>query len=132
MPILIDVFFKAAFFPVIHRGMFEKQLNDGFHKRNGTFLRIVLLICATGARWCDDPRVLDRRWPVPLSAGYQWFKQLSYGEKSFAEDTKLEDAQLQVVCFTELPCFAADDSDSSSSSIALVHPAITRDGLYPV
>ncbi|CAE6375609.1 unnamed protein product [Rhizoctonia solani] len=99
MPILIDAFFKAAFFPVIHRGMFEKQLKDGLHKRNGTFLRIVLLICATGARWCDDPRVLDRRWPVPLSAGYQWFKQLElgHGEKSFAEDTKLEDAQLQVL-----------------------------------
>ncbi|CCO30975.1 hypothetical protein BN14_05009 [Rhizoctonia solani AG-1 IB] len=99
MPILIDAFFKAAFFPVIHGGMFEKQLNDGLHKRNGTFLRIVLLICATGARWCDDPRVLDRRWPVPLSAGYQWFKQLElgHGEKSFAEDTKLEDAQLQVL-----------------------------------
>ncbi|CAE6387365.1 unnamed protein product [Rhizoctonia solani] len=97
IPVLVDTFFKAAFFPVIHRGMFEKQLKDGLHKRDGTFLRILLLVCATGARWCGDPRVLDERWPVPLSAGHRWFRQLVPGEKSPMEDIKLEDAQLQVL-----------------------------------
>ncbi|KDN46318.1 hypothetical protein RSAG8_04262, partial [Rhizoctonia solani AG-8 WAC10335] len=57
IPVLVDKFFEMMFFPFIHRGMFKKQLNEGLHKRDGTFLRALLLVCANGARWCDHPRV---------------------------------------------------------------------------
>ncbi|KAG8689573.1 hypothetical protein FRC11_001853 [Ceratobasidium sp. 423] len=97
IPILVDAFFDVSFFPIIHRGMFEKQLKEGLHKRDGTFLRIVLLICANGARWCDDPRVLDERWPVSLSAGHRWFRQFDPWQKSPVERIGLQDAQLLVL-----------------------------------
>ncbi|KAL5639361.1 hypothetical protein ACGC1H_006762 [Rhizoctonia solani] len=94
IPVLVDTFFEAMFFPFIHRGMFKKQLNQGLHKRDGTFLRMLLLVCANGARWCDDPRVLDERWPVPLSAGYRWFRHFAPWQKSAMEQIGLQDAQL--------------------------------------
>ncbi|CAE6444712.1 unnamed protein product [Rhizoctonia solani] len=97
IPVLLDAFFDVSFFPIIHRGMLEKQLKEGLHKRDGTFLRIVLLICANGARWCDDPRVLDERWPVSLSAGHRWFRQFDPWQKSPVERIDLKDAQLLVL-----------------------------------
>ncbi|CAE7179852.1 unnamed protein product [Rhizoctonia solani] len=103
IPILVDTFFRMLFFPFIHRGMFEKQLKANLHKRDGTYLRILLLICANGARWCDDPRVLDERWPVKLSAGHKWFRQLAYWQKNPMEQIGLQDAQLitlfAIYCF---------------------------------
>ncbi|EUC55532.1 fungal specific transcription factor domain protein [Rhizoctonia solani AG-3 Rhs1AP] len=103
IPILVDTFFEIMFFPFMHRGMFKKQLNQGLHKRDGTFLRMLLLVCANGARWCDDPRVLDERWPVPLSAGHRWFRQLAPWQKSAMEQIDLQDAQLltllAIYCF---------------------------------
>lgn len=97
MPIIIDAFFSYVFFPFIHRPMFEKQLKEGLHRRNGTFLRVVLMVCANGAKWCNDPRVLDDRWPVSLSAGHRWFRQLEPGHKNFIDQISLHDAQLVVV-----------------------------------
>jgi hypothetical protein len=76
MPVLLDAYFDNTFFPVVHRPLFVKQLGAGLHKREPSFLRLVFLVCANGARWCEDPRVLDERWPVPLSAGHRWFRQL--------------------------------------------------------
>ncbi|CAE6470886.1 unnamed protein product [Rhizoctonia solani] len=103
IPVLVDTFFKTLFFPVIHREKFEKQLKEGLHKRDGTFLRILLLVCANGARWCDDSRVFDERWPVPLSAGHRWFRQLTPWQKSPLEQVNLQDAQfltlLALYCF---------------------------------
>ncbi|KAJ1301740.1 hypothetical protein OPQ81_008973 [Rhizoctonia solani] len=97
IPDLLDAFFNVVFFPIIHRGMFEKQLKEGLHKRDGTFLRVFLLVCANGARWCNDPRVLDERWPVPLSAGHRWFRQFDPSRKSLIEQIALEDAQLMTL-----------------------------------
>jgi hypothetical protein len=97
MLLLIDAFFEHPFFPIIHRPMFNKQLKEGLHRRDGVFLRVVLLVCANGARWCDDPRVLDERWPVPLSAGYRWFRQLEPGHQTFIKQISLHEAQLLVV-----------------------------------
>ncbi|CAE6474401.1 unnamed protein product [Rhizoctonia solani] len=103
IPVLVDTFFETMFFPFLHRKMFENQLDEGLHKRNGTFLRILLLVCANGARWCDDPRVLDERWPVPLSAGHRWFRQLAPWQKSPMTQIGLQDAQLltllAIYCF---------------------------------
>jgi hypothetical protein len=94
---LSDAFFKNTMMPIIHRPSFEKQLEQGLHRRNGMFLRVVLLVCANGARWYDDPRALDDRWPVPLSAGYRWFRQFEPWHKLFVDIISLQDAQLLVV-----------------------------------
>jgi hypothetical protein len=99
MTLLLDAYFDNAFFPVIHRPLFEKQLREGLHKQEPAFLRLVFLLCANGAKWCDDPRVVDGRWPVSLSAGYHWFKQLELWPRNLLVVPRLTlwDAQSFVV-----------------------------------
>jgi hypothetical protein len=99
MPILLDAYFRNTFFPIIHRQLFETQLRDGVHKQEKTFLRLVLLVCANGARWCDDPRVFDERWPVSRSAGHQWFGQFEMWHRNLVVTNELSlwDAQILVV-----------------------------------
>lgn len=98
MPIVLDAYFDNEFFPVIHRPMFEKQLREGLHLREAAFLRVVLLVCACGARWCNDPRVLDDRWPVPMSAGYRWLRQIDMWNQQLIErQISLWDAQALVL-----------------------------------
>ncbi|CAE6355079.1 unnamed protein product [Rhizoctonia solani] len=99
MPILLDAYFSNTFFPVIHRKLFEKQLRDEGHKREKSFLRLVLLVCANGARWCDDPRVLDERWPVSRSAGHRWSRQFELWHRNLliTNELSLWDAQTLVL-----------------------------------
>ncbi|KAF8600344.1 hypothetical protein BDV93DRAFT_496813 [Ceratobasidium sp. AG-I] len=95
MHLLFDGFFQHVnvFFPIVHRPLFEKKMEEGLHKRDGTFLRLVLLVCANGARTCQDPRVLDDRWPGYLSAGYKWFRQVQPWHKTFIDQPSLWDVQ---------------------------------------
>ncbi|KAJ1305611.1 hypothetical protein OPQ81_000608 [Rhizoctonia solani] len=99
MPILLNAYFDNTFIPVIHRQLFEKQLKEGVHKREKSFLRLVLLVCANGARWCNDPRVLDERWPVSRSAGYRWFQQFELWHMNLivTHQLSLWDAQILVL-----------------------------------
>ncbi|CUA68737.1 putative transcriptional regulatory protein C1683,13c [Schizosaccharomyces pombe 972h-] [Rhizoctonia solani] len=99
MPTLLNSYFDNTFFPVVHQRLFEKQLREGLHKHDKSFLRLVLLVCANGARWCDDPRVLDERWPISRSAGHRWFRQFELWHKSVVtfHQLSLWDAQVLVL-----------------------------------
>ena len=56
---LIDCYFKRmnVAIPPLHKPTFEKGIADGLHKRNTTFGAVVLLVCAIGSRYSNDPRV---------------------------------------------------------------------------
>jgi hypothetical protein len=99
MPELIDAFFNNTnyIFPMLHRPLFEKQLQEGLHMREPNFLRVVMLVCANGSRWSSDPRVLEDKWPVTLSAGYRWFKQVESWNQNFTRHSTLWDAQIMLV-----------------------------------
>ena len=43
--------------PLLHRPTFEKELLGNLHKREPAFGAIVLLVCAIGSRYTEDPRV---------------------------------------------------------------------------
>ena len=43
--------------PLLHRPTFERDIAQGLHERNATFGAVVLLVCAMGSRYSDDPRV---------------------------------------------------------------------------
>ncbi|KZV68285.1 hypothetical protein PENSPDRAFT_22299 [Peniophora sp. CONT] len=61
--------------PVLHRPSFEDDVRSNLHLRDRMFGALVLLVCALGSRFSDDPRVLvpgDETW---LSAGWKWFTQ---------------------------------------------------------
>lgn len=99
IPVIFDAFFQHvnSLFPIVHRPLIEQKMREGLHRRNGTFLRLIVLICANGAQVCDDPRVLDDKWPTPLSAGWKWFRQVQPWHKTFCEQASLWDVQVMSV-----------------------------------
>lgn len=57
---LLSLYFEHhnIIYPLIHRPTLEKQLREGLHHTNEAFATTVLLMCALGARYSDDPAVL--------------------------------------------------------------------------
>ncbi|KAJ2917368.1 hypothetical protein MD484_g3051, partial [Candolleomyces efflorescens] len=57
--VLVGLYFKHINIelPLLHRPTFEKEIAQGLHIRHNTFGAVVLLVCAMGARYSDDPRV---------------------------------------------------------------------------
>lgn len=75
---LIDLYFRFGnpLYPLLHRPTFEKGIIARLHLHDSGFGGTVLLVCALGARWSDDPRVYYDVNDIPHSAGWTWFKQL--------------------------------------------------------
>ncbi|KAJ6608507.1 fungal-specific transcription factor domain-containing protein [Mycena sp. CBHHK59/15] len=59
---LIALYFEHtnAYLPLLHRPSFERDVREGRHERRGEegFGGTVLMVCAVGSRWSDDPRVV--------------------------------------------------------------------------
>ncbi|KAF7354319.1 Zn(2)-C6 fungal-type domain-containing protein [Mycena venus] len=62
-------------FPVLHRPTFESALSAHTHLSDYGFARVLLLVCALGARYSNDPRVHVPAIPFG-TAGWQWFDQV--------------------------------------------------------
>ncbi|KAF9493319.1 hypothetical protein BDN71DRAFT_1570031 [Pleurotus eryngii] len=99
IPPLVDAYFKYynAFFPLLHRPTFERGMAEGLHLTNDTFAAVVLLVCANGARYSNDPRVL-LEGNSPHSSGWKWFTQIQMVRKSLLSPPTLYD--LQFYCLT--------------------------------
>ncbi|KAJ7253504.1 fungal-specific transcription factor domain-containing protein [Mycena rebaudengoi] len=76
-PVLVDLYFAHTnlHLPLLHRPTFERALAGGLHHTNDAFAATFLLVCALGARWSTDARVV-----LPgeehQSAGWRWFAQV--------------------------------------------------------
>ncbi|KAL0576287.1 Gypsy retrotransposon integrase-like protein 1 [Marasmius crinis-equi] len=96
---LINLYFEKinVFFPILHGPTFRKAMMQGQHLVDPHFGGMVLMVCALGAKYSDDPRVFY----VPgkeLSAGWGWFRQVRMTRGSlFAEPSIYE---LQFYCMT--------------------------------
>ena len=97
---LIDGYFDNinVYAPLLHKPTLQNKIKDGLHLRDGLFGGIVLLVCANGARWVDDPRLVMDDGSVP---GWQWFMQVDTVRWSILARPKLEDLQACVVCRTD-------------------------------
>ncbi|KAI1785317.1 fungal-specific transcription factor domain-containing protein [Ganoderma leucocontextum] len=75
MDVLVDMYFRQMNYhcPLLHEPTFKKSVAAGQHLRNGGFGATVLLVCAIGARFTRDPRVLLEDSDHPHSAGWKWF-----------------------------------------------------------
>ncbi|KAH7107317.1 fungal-specific transcription factor domain-containing protein [Auriculariales sp. MPI-PUGE-AT-0066] len=53
---LVQRFFEVVnfYYPIFHRGLFEKQLLDGQAERDGKFAAVVLLVCAVGEAYMNE------------------------------------------------------------------------------
>ena len=87
MASLVDLYFTQAntYLPLLHKPTFIGGIREGLHLRDLSFGCIVLLVCAIGARFSDDPRVILEEEkasqsagdpPTYLSAGWAYFCQV--------------------------------------------------------
>lgn len=77
MASLIDLYFTYIniYMPVLHRPTFEQGIREGLHLRDEGFGSTVLLVCAVGSKFSDDPRVfVDPAYPQ--SGGWKYFSQV--------------------------------------------------------
>jgi hypothetical protein len=97
---LIDLFFNHvnAFFPLLHRPLFEANIREGLHFKDSAFACVLLLVCAVGSRWSDDRRVfLEQDEPLQHSAGWKYFEQVQFLRRSLLTPPKLFDLQIMAV-----------------------------------
>ncbi|CAE6422895.1 unnamed protein product [Rhizoctonia solani] len=107
---LVDLFFThvSPQIPIIHEPTLRVQILSGLHTRDYSFARLMLAICALGARWCKDPRVLheSEREAIEagtpdaprLSAGVKYFNQIRLLRRSMPKPAVLFDIQTYVFC----------------------------------
>ncbi|KZV75184.1 hypothetical protein PENSPDRAFT_647463 [Peniophora sp. CONT] len=66
---------QNIYMPVLHRPTFMRLLSMGLHNSDLSFGFLVLAVCANGARYSDDTRILSPG-ADSLSAGWIWFNQV--------------------------------------------------------
>ncbi|KAJ7612022.1 fungal-specific transcription factor domain-containing protein [Mycena polygramma] len=74
---LVDLYFDHSnmYLPLLHRPTFMRALGENLHVRDEKFGANVLLVCAIGSRFSDDPRVFDP--DAPLDCGWNYYMQLT-------------------------------------------------------
>lgn len=99
LPILFDGYFNEInpFMPLLHRPTFENSVAVGLHYADPMFGAVVLLVCAHGARFCEDPRVLSDGTDSPRSAGWRWYEQVSVFRQTLIRRTTLHELQMFAV-----------------------------------
>ncbi|VDB85388.1 unnamed protein product [Peniophora sp. CBMAI 1063] len=66
---------QNVYLPLLHQATFMRLISQGRHISCQSFGFLVLAVCANGARYSNDPRILIPG-SEPLSAGWYWFNQL--------------------------------------------------------
>ncbi|TFK27934.1 hypothetical protein FA15DRAFT_653244 [Coprinopsis marcescibilis] len=92
---LVDLYFRNIniYMPLLHRPIFERSIAEDIHLSNDGFGGVLMLVCAVGARFSDDPRVLVDGEESFHSAGWKWFEQVQVVRKSFLGPPTLYDVQ---------------------------------------
>jgi hypothetical protein len=95
---LIDLYFENFNFmlPVLHGPTFKRTVTQGRHHHDPWFGAVVLVVCAIGSRFTEDPRVFadgrgepGYRW----SSGWMWFEQVQFIRKSMFDAPYLYELQ---------------------------------------
>lgn len=75
---LIDLYFTSVniYQPLLHRPTFLSNVASNLHRRDRIFGAVVLLVCALGSRFSNDPRVVLEGSNTPYSAGHKWYRQV--------------------------------------------------------
>ncbi|PIL33896.1 transcription factor [Ganoderma sinense ZZ0214-1] len=78
------------YLPLLHEPTFRRSVAADAHLREPAFGAVLLLVCAIGSRWTDDPRVQTEDGTTP---GWCWFTQVDTVRWSIFERPKVEDVQ---------------------------------------
>jgi hypothetical protein len=112
---LVHHYFEEAdsLMPLLHRPSFETSLGQALHLREDGFARVLLLVCALGSGYVDDPRVLLEP-SSGHSSGWRWFSQVTFGGTPLLASPSLYDVQ---VCCVRDRVFL----HPSTTSINIIH-----------
>ncbi|KAM5544331.1 hypothetical protein V8D89_001991 [Ganoderma adspersum] len=93
---LVDLYFHHmnGHWPLLHEPTFKNTVAAGQHLRNGGFGATVLLVCAIGARFTRDPRVLLDGSDHHHSAGWKWFLLVDRLRRMSFAPAKIYDVQI--------------------------------------
>ncbi|KAI0930965.1 hypothetical protein AcV7_005003 [Taiwanofungus camphoratus] len=100
---LVDLYFVNVncYTSLLHRPTLEDGIRNGLHLRDEGFGSVVLLVCAIGSRFTDDPRVYLKGFESEThSCGWQWFQQVEPTRKSLLAPPRLYD--LQIYCLSPI------------------------------
>ncbi|GJE89789.1 Zn(II)2Cys6 transcription factor [Phanerochaete sordida] len=75
---LVDSYFRTIHYdlPLLHRPTFLQNIASGLHFEDEGFGAIVLLVCALGARFSNNPATLPQDAQSWQLAGWQYFEQV--------------------------------------------------------
>ncbi|KAG6849642.1 hypothetical protein H0H93_006646 [Arthromyces matolae] len=92
---LVNSYFDVInpFLPLFHRPSFERSVVEGLHYHDPSFGGTLLLVCALGSRYSDDPRVFYEGTTSTHSVGWKWFEQVPILRRSFLPPPSLSELQ---------------------------------------
>lgn len=92
---LVDLYFTHfnLYQPLLHRPTFEKSIADKLHFTNNGFAVTLLVVCANGSRYSEDPRVFLNGTGSHHSRGWKWFDQVQMIRKSLLAVPSIYDMQ---------------------------------------
>lgn len=106
-------------FPILHRPSFVRSIQQGLHEANQGFGAVVLLVCAIGCRFTDDPRIVHTISPVSPCTPWKFFHQANSIQKLHYLPHSLYEAQVY-------PVFSLAFFKDSSVTIAKVNSVVSR------
>lgn len=92
---LVEHYFTQInpFLPLLHRPTFQRGIDENLHHSDQYFGAVVLLVCALGSRYSEDPRIFVEGSNSARSAGWKWFEQVKVLRASFFKRASLHELQ---------------------------------------
>lgn len=108
---LVKLYFANTniYLPLFHRPTFERDIAEKLHLKDDGFAANLLLVCAIGSRWSDDPRVRLDGMDSSHTNGWKWFNQVQLVRKSLLRVPVLADLQFYSVSFDILTVSSTDE-----------------------
>ena len=96
---LVDRYFDNLniILPLLHRPSFMRSIEEGLHQVDHSFGATVLLVCAIGCRYTDDPRVTHEITTSTSCTAWKFFSQMHQLKKINYLPHSLYEAQLYPV-----------------------------------
>lgn len=97
---LVDCYFETInpIFPILHRPSFVRSIQQRLHETNQGFGALVLLVCAIGCGFTEDPRVVQVVSQDSSCTAWKYFHQVDSAQKRHYLPHSLYEAQIYPVC----------------------------------
>jgi hypothetical protein len=107
---VVELYFQEVniYLPILHRPTFERAVQSQLHLRDDRFATVVMTVCAIGARWSEDQRVMSNEGKYTnYSKGWTWFNEAHVQRLAYGSMPDLYDLQISAVRFLFLTLFCA-------------------------